>query len=204
MNIDLIRGDTLNIQFEIKADTVLNLESENFGVTFSLKQAASDTGYVFQKKKDAVSEIADNTFILRVAPEDTQSLIPGWYYYDLQLTIEDDVYTIALGKLQLIRDITLPPSELPVFLYPDINGDLTVDRQDADMIMDAYMNLAVGRPSGLTEAQEDLADCNRDGRIDSIDATLVLSFIGDYEDGKYANSPEGWSEFMANHYEIQG
>ena len=204
MNIDLIRGDTLNIQFEIEADTVLNLESENFDVTFSLKQAASDTGYVFQKKKDAVSELGTNIFIMRVAPEDTQSLVPGWYYYDLQLNINNDIYTIALGKLQLIRDITLPPSELPVFLYPDINGDLTVDRQDADMIMDAYMNLAVGRPSGLTEAQEDLADCNRDGRIDSIDATLVLSFIGDCEDGKYFNNPEGWSEFMANHYEIQG
>lgn len=204
MNIDLIRGDTLNIQFEIEADTVINPLSENFAVTFSLKQAASDTGYVFQKDKTALTTIADNTFIIRVAPEDTQNLIPGWYYYDLQLEFDNDTYTIALGMLQLIRDITLPPSALPVFIYPDVNGDLTVDRQDADMIMDAYINLAFGRPSGLTEAQEDIADCNRDGRIDSIDASLVLGFIQDCEDGKYFNTADGWSEYMANHYEIQG
>lgn len=204
MNIDLIRGDTLNIQFEVEANTILNLESENFNVTFSLKQAASDTGYVFQKNKTAVTEIAENTFILRVAPEDTQDLIPGWYYYDLQLGIDNDTYTIALGKLQLIRDITLPPSNLPVFIYPDVNGDGTVNSQDALLIMDAYANIATGNPSGLTDEQEDIADCNRDGRIDSTDASLVAAFVSDCEHGKYTNNFDGWNEFMTYHYNIQG
>ena len=203
MNIDLIRGDTLNIQFEIESDTILDLESENFLITFSLKQAATNNGYIFQKDKTAVTSIADNTFIMRIAPTDTEDLIPGWYYYDLQLTIGEDVYTIALGKLQLVRDITLPPSPLPAFVYPDIDGDGTVTTDDAGMILTAYGNILAGNPSGLTDAQEDMADCNRDGRIDGTDATLCLSFISDCDKGKYTNTANGWSEFMANHYEIQ-
>ena len=51
MNIDIIRGDTLNIQFEIESDTVLDLESEDFEITFSLKRLATDNDYVFQKDK---------------------------------------------------------------------------------------------------------------------------------------------------------
>lgn len=30
MNLDIIRGDTVNIQFEVESDTVLELSSDNF------------------------------------------------------------------------------------------------------------------------------------------------------------------------------
>ena len=151
MDIDMIRGDTLNIQFEIEADEPINYASEDFNVTFSVKQAATDNAYVFQKHKSAVTEIDENTFVLRVAPEDTESLTPGYYYYDLQLNIKTDVFTIALGYLQIIRDITLPSAVLPVFIYPDINGNGIVDRTDAVLIMQAYSNIQTGQPSGLTK-----------------------------------------------------
>lgn len=204
MDIDMIRGDTLNIQFEIEADEPINYASEDFNVTFSVKQAATDNAYVFQKHKSAVTEIAENTFVLRVAPEDTESLTPGYYYYDLQLNIKTDVFTIALGYLQIIRDITLPPAVLPVFIYPDINGNGIVDRTDAVLIMQAYSNIQTGQPSGLTPEQEDMADCNRNGVIDSPDVSLCLSFIRDCEAGKYTNDLAGWNEFMAIHYSLQG
>lgn len=204
MDIDMIRGDTLSIQFEIEADEPINYASEDFNVTFSVKQAATDNAYVFQKHKAAVTEIAENTFILRIAPEDTQDLIPGYYYYDLQLNIGSDVYTIALGYLQIIRDITLPSGILPAFIYPDINGNGEVDRVDAVLITQAYSNIQAGRPSGLTPEQEDMADCNRNGVIDSNDASLVLKFVSDFEAGKYTNDIAGWNEFMALHYSLQG
>lgn len=202
MNIDLIRGDTLNIQFELESDTVISLESDSFDVAFSVKQAATDGNYTFQKGKSAVTEIGENTFIMRIAPADTENLIPGWYYYDLQLAIGSDIYTIAIGKLQLIRDITLPPNSLPTFIYPDVNGDGTVDSQDALLILTAYMNIGAGLPSGLTEEQENIADCNRDGAIDSTDASLVSLFITECEQGKYVNNSNGWTEFMINHYNV--
>lgn len=204
MNIDMIRGDTLNIQFEIEADEVLSLESEDFLITFSVKQAATDNAYVFQKDKTAVTEVADNTFIVRIAPEDTQDLIPGYYYYDLQLQIGADTFTIALGHLQIIRDITLPPAVLPTFIYPDVNDDGTADESDALLIMQAYAHIQAGQPSGLTEEQEDIADCNRNGIIDSTDASLLLKFVSDCESGKYSNNAAGWTEFMTAQYSLQG
>lgn len=204
MNIDMIRGDTLNIQFEIESDTVLDLNDDTFNVTFSVKQSATDTAYVFQKNKTAVTSIADNTFILRVAPEDTEDLIPGYYYYDLQIQVGDNTYTIALGKLQLIRDITLPPAVLPTFVYPDVNGDGLADDDDVMLILEAYTNIQVGEPSGLTPEQEDIADCNRDGRITSSDATLLAGFLRDVSRGLYSNNSAGWDAYMAVHYPLQG
>lgn len=200
MNIDMIRGDTVNIQFEIESDTVLDLSSDDFDVTFSLKQAATDTTYVFQKHKSAVTEISENNFVLRIAPDDTAELIPGYYFYDLQLGIGDDIYTIALGMFQIIRDITLPAVPLPDFVYPDINDDGTVDQTDKNMIMTAYTNIMVGDPSGLTAEQENLADCNRDGRITAIDASYVGAFIEACTAGTYTNNSAGWIQYMTDRF----
>lgn len=204
MNIDMIRGDTVNIQFEVESDTVLDLSSDDFDVTFSLKQAATDTAYVFQKHKSAVTEISENNFVLRIAPEDTAERIPGFYYYDIQLNIGDNVYTIALGIFQIIRDITLPPVPLPDFIYPDVNGDGLADDDDVMLILEAYTNIRVGEPSGLTPEQEDIADCNRDGRITSSDATLLAGFLRDVSRGLYSNNSAGWDAYMAVHYPLQG
>jgi hypothetical protein len=205
MNIDTIRGDTLNIQFEIEADTVLDLDDNDFQITFSLKQAATDTAYVFQKDKTAVVSPSDNVFILRIAPEDTTELVPGYYYYDIQLNIGDDIYTIAIGKLHLEIDITRPPAVLPVFPYPDINNDGIVNSIDASMVLTAYMNLVDGNPSGLTPEQENLADCNRDGFINSKDASLLMAYVSDCAAGLYTNDQAGWTTYMTEHYvEPQG
>ena len=200
MNIDMIRGDTVNIQFEIESDTVLDLSSNDFQITFSLKQAATDTEYVFQKHKTAVTQISENNFVLRIAPDDTEELIPGYYFYDLQLGIGDDIYTIALGMFQIIRDITLPAVPLPDFIYPDINDDGTVDQTDKNMIMTAYTNIMVGNPSGLTAEQENLADCNRDGRITAIDASYVGAFIEACTAGTYTNNSAGWIQYMTDRF----
>ena len=200
MNIDTIRGDTLIIQFEIESDTVLDLTSNDFNITFSLKRTATDSEYVFQKDKTAVTSPADNVFVLRVAPEDTVNLVPGYYYYDIQLDIGTDIYTIAIGKLHLAIDITRPPVVLPEFPYPDIDGDGTVTAIDASMVLTAYTNIQAGEPSGLTPEQEDLADANRDGIINSVDASLIMSFYSGCSTGTYTNNQAGWTIYMTEHY----
>ena len=200
MNLDIIRGDTVNIQFEIESDTVLDLTSDDFEITFSLKRSATDNAYVFQKDKTAVTSPADNVFILRVAPEDTVNLIPGYYYYDLQLNIGTDVYTIAIGKIHLEIDITRPPVILPDFPFPDIDGNGKVTAIGASMVLTAYTNIQAGEPSGLTPEQEDLADANRDGIISSVDASLIMSFYSGCSTGTYTNNQAGWTTFMTEHY----
>ena len=204
MNLDIIRGDTVNIQFEIDSDTVFDLSNENFNVTFSLKKAATDTAYVFQKDKTAVTSPADNVFILRIAPEDTTNLVAGFYFYDIQLSIGDDIYTIALGKFNINIDITRPPVVLPSFPFPDIDGDGTITTTDASMVLNACANIQSGNPSGLTPEQEDLADTNRDGIINSVDASLIMSFVSGCLTGNYTNDQTGWNTFMAEHYIPQG
>lgn len=200
MNIDMIRGDTLNIQFEVESDTVLDLSSDDFEITFSLKRSATDNAYVFQKDKTAVTSPADNVFILRVAPEDTVNLIPGYYYYDLQLNLSEDIFTIAIGKLHLEIDITRPPVILPDFPFPDIDGDGAVTAIDASLVLTAYSNIQTGEPSGLTPEQENLADANRDGIINSVDASLIMSFYSGCATGEYTNNQAGWTTYMTEHY----
>lgn len=203
MNIDTIRGDTLNIQLEFESDIVLNLESNDFDITFSLKQFATAVPYVFQKDKTAVTEIDDNIFMLRIAPEDTVDLVPGYYYYDIEVKLGEDVYTVAIGRLHIEVDITRPPVVLPTFPYPDIDGDGTITSVDASMVLMAYTNIQAGEPSGLTPEQEDLADANRDGIINSVDASLIMSFYSGCSTGTYTNDQTGWNTFMAEHYEPQ-
>lgn len=203
MNIDTIRGDTLNIQLEFESDIVLNLESEDFDITFSLKQFATAVPYVFQKDKTAVTQIDDNIFMLRIAPEDTVDLVPGYYYYDIEVKLGEDIYTVAIGRLHIEVDITRPPVVLPSFPFPDIDGDGSVTSIDASMVLRAYANIQAGEPSGLTPEQEDLADANRDGIINSVDASLIMSFYSGCSTGTYTNDQTGWNTFMAEHYEPQ-
>lgn len=203
MNIDTIRGDTLNIQLEFESDTVLDLSSEDFDITFSLKQYATAVPYVFQKDKTAVTEIGDNIFMLRIAPEDTVDLVPGYYYYDIEVRLGDDIYTVAIGRMHIEVDITRPPVVLPEFPFPDINGDGIVDARDASLVMDAWTNISTGQPSGLTPEQEDLADANRDGILDGRDASLILTFYTKSSVGQYTDDQAGWTQYMTEHYEPQ-
>lgn len=107
MNIGMIRGDTLNIAFSIDADTVIDLSSDEAAFTFSVKEKATDTAYVFQKDKSAVTAVTDNSFVLRVAPEDTEELDEGSYVYDLEFRYGSDVYTLSRGRFEIISDITV-------------------------------------------------------------------------------------------------
>lgn len=106
-NIDNhVRGDTLTIAFAIEADEVIDITSNDVAVDFSIKHTIQSTGYLVHKDKSAVTTVADNSFVLRVAPEDTANLAENYYPYDLQLTIGDDVFTIAIGNIHIIADVT--------------------------------------------------------------------------------------------------
>lgn len=56
MNLDIIRGDTVNIQFEIESDTVLELSSDNF-IRSSFKLYTYRTS-VKEKKKWTVQSLS--------------------------------------------------------------------------------------------------------------------------------------------------
>ena len=204
-DINMVRGDTLSILFEL--NKAIDLEDSLTEITFSVKEHKTDTKYVFQRFKSNVTAAGESNYIMRVEPQATADLLPGKYYYDLELkvgTSEDDydVYTLIHGQLDLIWDITRRPIVYPVFVYPDINGSGTVNGTDASLILRAYANLSAGEPSGLTPEQEALADVDKDGKITAKDANYVLTFWADCNAGAYENNQAGWEKFMKDHYNV--
>lgn len=103
-NITMVRGDTV-------AFNVVPLDQDGNVVTitsayFSCKKNRALDTYEFQKSlSDGITQDAGGLFV-RIAPEDTADMDAGRYYYDLQLGIDDDVYTVMIGTLSIEQDVT--------------------------------------------------------------------------------------------------
>jgi hypothetical protein len=101
-NIRMVRGDTLAFGMEIPELTI-DLSS----VYFTCKRNATDEKYIFQKSlEDGVTKIEDGKYKVRVAPEDTQDVEAREYYYDLQIGINTEIYTVIKGRLKIEQDVT--------------------------------------------------------------------------------------------------
>lgn len=99
--VTMTRGDTMSFGIEIEG---LNQDLDT--AFFTVRKSYSESP-VFQKSiGNGISEVDDNQYAVRVAPEDTADLEPGKYYYDLQLGVNSDVFTIIKGVLELERDVT--------------------------------------------------------------------------------------------------
>lgn len=106
MNISTFRGDTLAFGLAFK-DLGQDLDS----AFFTVKQSFDAADPVVQKSiGDGITKVEDSgeevKYRVRVAPEDTQDLTPGTYVYDLQIGVNDDIYTILSGKLEIKADVT--------------------------------------------------------------------------------------------------
>ena len=93
-NITMVRGDTLSFNAEI-------LDDEGNAVTvdsahFTCKKRAEGDENVFHKSLGAGINQSDGLITVRVAPEDTREIDAGRYFYDFQIGIDDDIYTINI------------------------------------------------------------------------------------------------------------
>ena len=101
-NIDMTRGDTLSFGMEFT-----DLDQDLDTAFFSVKQNIEDDEYLFQKSiGDGITKISTGKYAVRVAPGDTYNLPLGQYYYDLEISVNDDVLTIIKGILDLGFDVT--------------------------------------------------------------------------------------------------
>lgn len=102
----MVRGDSKYIAIETDGD-----EITLSGAWFTVKKNKTDSDYVFQKSlSDGITQ-EGTEYTCRVAPEDTDGVEPGNYYYDLQIASDDDKFTILRGILAIYQDITLPRNE---------------------------------------------------------------------------------------------
>ena len=107
-NLEMIRGDTLSFAFEVEFDEApQKLEKADF----TCKTNFDDNDALFHKELENGINFSkqDGTklyYIVRVAPEDTENLEAGMYYYDLQIELNGDVFTILNGALKIEEDVT--------------------------------------------------------------------------------------------------
>ena len=100
-NISMVRGDTLSFAFEVEGIDSLDT------AYFSCKVNSDDQNYVFQKSlSSGISLVDEGKYRVRVAPSDTENIEVGYYYYDLEIGVNGDVFTILRGRLKIDQDIT--------------------------------------------------------------------------------------------------
>lgn len=107
-NLRMVRGDTLSFAVEIEFDDdPQNLET----AYFTCKQNYDDSEPLFQVSLgegiEKVKEEGNSVFYrVRVAPQNTSELDLGIYYYDLEIGLNDDIFTVLRGALKLDGDVT--------------------------------------------------------------------------------------------------
>lgn len=105
-NIEMTRGDTYTIGLLIK-----NLGQTIDSAYLTVKNNFDDTTPLIQK--DLTNGIAldhidgeDYYYSFRIAPNDTKDLEPKKYYYDLEINVNNDTFTLLKGILDLTFDVT--------------------------------------------------------------------------------------------------
>lgn len=106
LNLEFTRGDTFSFGVRL-----YELGQELDGAKFTCKQNFDDESPLFQKTlNNGVTlekiDLDDYIYKVRVAPGDTQSLNPGKYYYDFQIEVNGDIFTILKGVLTLEFDVS--------------------------------------------------------------------------------------------------
>lgn len=106
-NINNVRGDTYSLGLKVE-EINQALESVYFTCRDKLND---DSSILFQKSlTDGISITSHHgttyEYAIRIAPEDTKNLQAGIYYYDLEIGINDDIFTIMRGKFIIEQDAT--------------------------------------------------------------------------------------------------
>ena len=102
--LTMTRGDTASFGLQTMLDdgTGYDLETAFFSV-----RAGFDGALVFQKSLgDGITKRDEGIYSVRIAPEDTQHIPAGQYYYDLEIGANSDVFTVLRGILQIEHDVT--------------------------------------------------------------------------------------------------
>ena len=106
LNLEMTKGDTLSFGISIK-----DLGTEIETAYFTVKENYDDETPIFQKTLGDGIELdhVDNVnyyYKVRIAPNDTKELEPKKYFYDLEINVNNDTFTLLKGILDVSYDIT--------------------------------------------------------------------------------------------------
>ncbi len=106
-NIKNVRGDTYSLGLKVEE---INQPLDT--IFFTCRDSLSDdSNVIFQKSLgDGITQTEHTghtySYAVRVAPDDTRSVQAGIYYYDLQIAINEDIFTVMKGKFIIEQDST--------------------------------------------------------------------------------------------------
>lgn len=103
-NITMIKGDTVSFNVELFDENGNPVAVDT--AFFTCKKIATGNEIEFQKSLGAGISQVDMLMTVRIAPEDTSELSAGEHYYDFQIGIGDDIFTIKNGILTIEQDVT--------------------------------------------------------------------------------------------------
>lgn len=103
-NITMTRGDTLSFNVEVTDGDGELIEVDS--AYFTCKKLSTDESNIFRKALGSGITQFDDCFVVRVAPEDTRNVDAGQYFYDLQIGVGDDIFTIMKGVLEIEQDVS--------------------------------------------------------------------------------------------------
>lgn len=106
-NIRHVKGDTFSCGF-----TIEGLEQEIETAKFTCRDSANDDSNVLFEKtlNNGISQVEYDEendirkYAVRVAPEDTKDLQSGTFYYDLEIGVNSDKFTLMKGRFVLEQD----------------------------------------------------------------------------------------------------
>lgn len=99
-SIKLTKGDTFIAKVDIFQNNEEYIPATGDVVRFALKRLYSDDECLIYKV------IPNDTLILKLDPQDTNTLEVSTYYYDIELTFANgDVDTFISGKLKLTNEV---------------------------------------------------------------------------------------------------
>ena len=87
---------------KITAGEIIEIDS----AYFTCKKLATDDVNVFKKALGAGITQDEVGLTVRVAPEDTRNVSAGQYFYDMQIDIGEDIFTILKGVLEIEQDVS--------------------------------------------------------------------------------------------------
>lgn len=100
-NINMVRGDTFAFALEYEG-TDQDLET-----AFLTARKSYDGDVIFQKSLGhGIEKVETGIYSIRIAPEDTKNIEAGHYYYDFEIGLNSDVFTLAKGDLLIEHDTT--------------------------------------------------------------------------------------------------
>lgn len=102
-NITMVSGDTLsfNVIVKDKSGEAVTVDDASFRAKTNYE--AATTLAINKTLGDGITQDGD-TLTVRLAPADTADLA-GFFYYDCDITVGSDRFTLLRGMLQIERDV---------------------------------------------------------------------------------------------------